>query len=265
MNERDWDAVAARFEQEIFNVPANDRKGLIKSLVERFALPGGTAADLGCGIGRTLPLLSVNFQQVHAVEFSRECLGIAKRRYRRLKNIDYLYNDLTRDPVPVPQVDLVLCINTLLLADLQKRMSMWGHMCSCVKPGGRLILVVPSVESTLLVRHRQAQWDLKEGLTRASTATPALEHGIVEIDSAPTKHYLREELLDLLDMHGFQADAPEKIEYDWSTEFSRPPEWMHAPYPWDWLVSAKRTTRAKGKRAGTISWRSAGSTAAALR
>jgi SAM-dependent methyltransferase len=267
MNERDWDAVAARFEQEIFNVPANDRKGLIKALVERFAAPQGTAADLGCGIGRTLPLLAANFQHVHAVEFSTECLAIARRKYRRLKNVDYLYNDLTRHPVPVPEVDLVLCINTLLLADLPHRMAMWSHMCACVKPGGRLVLVVPSVESTLLTRHRQAQWDLRIGVARAPSATPAMEHGVVMIDGAPTKHYLREELLDLLRSHGFDPDEPEKIEYDWSTEFAHPPKWMQAPFPWDWLVCARRATvrPTRPKRHARTHWHSAPSTTPHLR
>ena len=260
MNERDWDAVAARFEQEIFNVPANDRKGLIKGLVERFARPDGVAADLGCGIGRTLTLLSGHFSHVHAVEFSTECLGIAERKYRSLPNVDYRYADLTAGPVPIAAVDLVLCINTLLLADLRKRMAMLEHASACVKPGGHLILVVPSVESTLLTRHRQAQWDLRAGVKRRPAATPAMEQGIVVIDEIPTKHYLKEELQDLLTERGFAVEEPMKIEYDWATEFTKPPKWMQAPYPWDWLVSARKeartTVRSSGRKAGTTAWRS---------
>ena len=34
MNEKDWDAVAERFEEEIFNVPANDKRVARVSVVE---------------------------------------------------------------------------------------------------------------------------------------------------------------------------------------------------------------------------------------
>jgi hypothetical protein len=31
-----------------------------------------------------------------------------------------------------------------------------------------------------------------------------------------------------------------KLEYGWKTEFSHPPRWMKAPFPWDWLVTARK-------------------------
>jgi hypothetical protein len=58
MNERDRDNVATTFEEEVFNVPANDSRGLIRDHLERLARPGLVAIDLGCGVGRTLPLLA---------------------------------------------------------------------------------------------------------------------------------------------------------------------------------------------------------------
>ena len=63
MNERDWDQVAESFEQEIFNVPANDTKGIIRDWVDRLATPGAVATDLGCGVGRTLPMLAERFRR----------------------------------------------------------------------------------------------------------------------------------------------------------------------------------------------------------
>ncbi|MFT3884487.1 MAG: hypothetical protein QM724_03380 [Flavobacteriales bacterium] len=45
MDEKDWDDVADSFEEEIFNVPANDRKGLIKERIFRFGGKHQVAAD----------------------------------------------------------------------------------------------------------------------------------------------------------------------------------------------------------------------------
>jgi len=57
----------------------------------------------------------------------------------------------------------------------------------------------------------------------------------------PHKHYLKEELYHLLKDVGFIAEAFQKIEYDWDTEFNRPPKGLQQPGPWDWMVVARRS------------------------
>ncbi len=64
--------------------------------------------------------------------------------------------------------------------------------------------------------------------------------GILPIDGVATKHFLREELHVLLAGHKLEMQEALKIEYTWDTECEDPPSWMRAPYPWDWLVVAKR-------------------------
>jgi hypothetical protein len=66
--------------------------------------------------------------------------------------------------------------------------------------------------------------------------------GLLAIDGVPTKHWLREELEVALRAAGFAVEAVDKVEYDWSTEFSDPPKWLKAPYPWDWAVAARRSS-----------------------
>jgi hypothetical protein len=56
----------------------------------------------------------------------------------------------------------------------------------------------------------------------------------------PTKHYLREELILLLEQEGFNIKSIQKVEYDWKTEFVKPPRWLKEPYPWDWMCVAKK-------------------------
>ena len=44
----------------------------------------------------------------------------------------------------------------------------------------------------------------------------------------------------LLSNEGFTTEKFYKIEYDWSTEFLKPPKWLQEPKPWDWMVLAKK-------------------------
>ncbi|MCB0791145.1 MAG: methyltransferase domain-containing protein [Flavobacteriales bacterium] len=246
MNEKDWDGVAITFEEEIFNVPANDRKGLIRSRLERFAGPARTAADLGCGVGRTLSLLAGCFGRVYAVDISSECLAMAEEANSGSKNVRYVHADLSAPRKGYPSVDMVLCINTWLNGDLGIRLGIIDHTCRAVKRGGHLLLVVPALGSALLTTFRRVQWELREGTPAAHVPSvvdgpqEGVEHGIIHIDQVPTKHYLKEELEVLLAERGLRVAEMHKLEYPWSTEFEEPPRWMRAPYPWDWFVVAER-------------------------
>ncbi|MEO8069712.1 MAG: class I SAM-dependent methyltransferase [Flavobacteriales bacterium] len=249
MNEQDWDRVAKRFEQEIFNVPANDRKGLIAAAVEQHAKKKGVAFDIGCGTGRTIALLAQHFGTVLGFDVSRECLAIAAHKNKAHRNATYHYADLVKNALPKPEADFALCINTLLLADHRKRGRMVAHVCGAVRKGGHLALVVPSIESVLLTHARHAEWQ-ERATGRRHAPKPESEspsgadvlRGLVRIDNVPTKHYSADELRSLLAMHGMRVSDVRKIEYPWSTEFDRPPQWMQAPCPWDWLVLAQRVS-----------------------
>jgi hypothetical protein len=115
-----------------------------------------------------------------------------------------------------------------------------------VKKNGQLLLVVPSLESSMLVSVIRHRWNPdKDAETYISKSKKShqfinLLHGNAELDNVPTKHYLKEELELLLKMEGFEAIAFKKIEYDWKTEFYKPPAWLKTPQPWDWMVIARK-------------------------
>jgi hypothetical protein len=67
-----------------------------------------------------------------------------------------------------------------------------------------------------------------------------IKQGNTDIDNIPTKHYLKEELELLLYLEGFSIENIQKIEYDWTTEFTKPPKWLKNPKPWDWMVVARK-------------------------
>jgi hypothetical protein len=67
----------------------------------------------------------------------------------------------------------------------------------------------------------------------------------MRIDGVPTKHYLAEELSLMLQGSRLQIEHLDKVPYAWDSEFGDAPRWMRAPYPWDWLVVAKRLPRVR--------------------
>ena len=82
----------------------------------------------------------------------------------------------------------------------------------------------------------QMEWSIKK---KSGLQLKNILQGNAEIDSVPTKHYLKEELQLLLSNDGFVAEDFQKIEYEWDTEFLKPPKWLTEPKPWDWMAVAR--------------------------
>lgn len=246
MDERAWDELAEHFDEAILNVPAHDQRGLIKSAIQRYAGAERTVADVGCGVGRALDLIAPHFGTVYATDISSDCLAVAEKDYAQYHHVRYIHADLAiGNGLPEP-VDLVVCINTLLLDPLDKREAMMAHLCEAVKPGGHLLLVVPALESALYVSHRLVRLNRRSGMPpktaqrKARREMSALDLGIVKVDGVPTKHHLKEELHDLLHAEGMQVLSTDKIEYPWSYVLEEPPEGMSGHRPWNWMVVAER-------------------------
>jgi trans-aconitate methyltransferase len=246
VNESDWDDTAATFEEDVFNVPANDRLRLIAAFVQQHGGKQRVAADIGCGVGRTVALLARHFEAVEAVDFSSACLAVAQRQNAGHNNVRYHHVDLASAVLPFQPVDLVLCINAWLMHEPDHRTSMVKRTLDAVKPGGHLLLVTPSLESALFATHRLVRWQREQGHSpkvaqqKARREMSDLDMGIVLIDGVYTKHYLKEELEDMLVMYGFELLGVEKLDYPWSRVFAEPPEWMRPPLPWNWMLTAKR-------------------------
>ncbi len=244
--------MAVRYEAEIFSVLEHDRAELISGTVRRYGKKTQAATDVGCGIGHFLPLLSARFRSVFAVDLSPRCIAKAQAAHPRLANVAYRAVDLAAPGVRLPPADFALCVNVAIAPSLAHRNRLLDATCRHLRPGGHLVLVVPSLESSAFVDFRLIEWNLRDGMepNRAvrggfrayrPTGNPRAHEGVVRIDQVETKHYLREELLVLLQNRGLRTLEIEKIEYPWSTEFTDPPRWMKAPFPWDWLFVAQKT------------------------
>ncbi len=246
---REWGALAHRFDQRVCHVLSEERNGRVAAAIRSTVRRGDRVADFGCGTGRALPLIAELAKQVDAYDFAPGLLAVAERATAGLGNVTCQVADLSDESLTLPTVDAGVCINALLSPRAALRAKMLGAISRTVRPGGRLVLVVPSVESVLLGIHRNVEWHLREGwsdrearaaadLTGVTAA--AVRDGVFDRGGVKTKSYLREELILLLEAFGWSVESIEKAEYDWSTEFEDPPAWMGEPYPWDWVVRGRR-------------------------
>ncbi|MBL7740365.1 MAG: class I SAM-dependent methyltransferase [Chitinophagaceae bacterium] len=247
MDRKYWEKIAPDYHEEIFDVLRNDKKRVIRSAIDRVASPTKTVIDAGCAIGKWLPVLSPAFKKVIAADISEKNLVIARKKYLHLVNVEYLRADMSGSRLQLPAADVVVCINAVLTDSLKKRNMFFHNLSLCLKKGGHLILVVPSLESWLLTRIIQHRWnidmklfDMKLPEKEAAKRYQDILDGNAEIDNVPTKHYLREELELLLNKEGLLIRDHQKIEYEWQTEFVKPPEWLKKPGPWDWMILAKK-------------------------
>lgn len=241
-----WEKMAGSYEEEIFDVRKNDRKKLITKAIWEFSSKERTIIDIGCAIGKWLPVLSPVYKEVVALDISQKNLDIAKRSHPTLKNIKYVRADMSGKK-KLQLCDVGICINAILTPSLKDRDVFFRSLNSCLKKGGRIILTIPSLESWLLTSIVQHKWNIdpklfkeesnaKEGLRKWNN----MRQGNVDIDKVPHKHYLQEELEILMSTGGFTDLYFDKIEYDWATEFNRSPKWLKNPKPWDWMVVGKK-------------------------
>ena len=242
-----WEKIAPSYNDEIFDVLHNDKKALILAVINKHASKNKTVIDIGCAIGKWLPVLSPAFKKVYAVDISAKNLEIAKQLYPQYKNVEYIRADMSGKKTSVPKCDFGICINAILTADAKDRNVFFQSLSACVKKGGRIVITIPSLESFLLTSIVQQQWKIDKNLFPKTTNTKEalrkwnnMRQGNADIDGVPHKHYLKEELQLLLANEGFVAEDFQKIEYNWDTEFLEPPKWLKDPKPWDWMVVARR-------------------------
>ena len=245
-DKKHWDNIAENYDSEILNVFQANRDRKLASFLQRHGGKRKVAIDFGCGIGNGFPHLAPLFKEVLALDISPNCLEVAKQKDYR--NIKFGQMDLTKPDIKVPVVDFVLCSNVALFPDVEKNYQVIRNVKASLRPGGNALFVVPSLESMLFYGWRLIDWYRREGVEAEKIDRTELNYyevsktdllqGIIKIDDHPTKHYTEAELQVIFPTAGLKVTAIERLEYDWSTEFKSPPQWMKAPYPWDWLVES---------------------------
>lgn len=239
-----WNRIGSNYQEEIFDVFRSDRLQLIPKAIRKYANPDHTAIDFGCGVGRAFEYLSPSFKSVFALDISDSLLDIAKQT--DFKNISFKQHDLTK---PLRHsANFGFCCNVVMLPEPDLNKVMLKNIRRSIKPDGHVAIVMPSLESFLYSGWQLIEWYKREKtspedidpseLSGFKGSKTDLVQGIVRIDNVRTKHFLGPELHVLFTNAGFGDIQITRLEYDWTSEFARPPKWMGEPYPWDWLIEA---------------------------
>ena len=250
MEQKLWDQAAPQYDEEIFDTFAHDRGNVLRRVLERVVDAEDTFCDFGCGVGRTVPFVAKRAREVVAVDFSAASLEIAEKNNHHRDNVRILQQDLVETNPPFCCADVGLLMQVLIMPDPKKREGILKTVSRNLRSGAHLVAVVPSLEVALLTYQRIGQWYRRDGSSFAEASRQmrssaeqdivSLVEGVVKISDTPTKHFLREEVVMTFGDAGFEVLQLEKIEYSWEEDFEEPPSWMQDPYPWDWLVVARK-------------------------
>jgi hypothetical protein len=125
--------------------------------------------------------------------------------------------------------DLVVCLNVITSLDARLRARQWTSLAGLSRPGGYVLVVVPSLESALHVQ-RFADDDNR---IHASD----FKRGLVYRGADRQKHYTREELHELATSQGLRVISLKRIHYAWSDDGVDDPGRQR---PWSWACLARR-------------------------
>jgi len=250
MNEEaHWNKIANRYEDEIFDVFRSDKNKKLPAYFQKHSGRSHFAIDFGCGVGKAFAYLSPLFEKVLGTDISGECLAIAKTR--PYSNISFKRADLTRRGLRFPVADFAFCCNVVMLPEIEKNAEMLRNIQRALRINGAAVFVLPSLESILYSSARMMEWYRKEGVAIEKIPNSEFSYykgsksdivrGIMNINGVPTKHYLESEIQVFFADAKLAVTSIDRVEYEWNTEFSEPPGWMKAPYPWDWLVECRKT------------------------
>ena len=232
MKARDWDRLAAAYDSEVCDIFVRDRRQVIAGWLKSAGLLRGrkTLLDLGCGIGSFIRRYGRSFGAKTGTDHSRRMLRIAATRCGSLSNCTWLQADVQSLPPELHgRGDLVVCSNVITFVSAAACARALRQVVRCAKPGGRIMLIQPALES------HDAVVELETGRTvprRAATA-------IVRRDDRMQRFFTREGAAALARAAGLRAVQVRKVWYPWIDEGITPAP-RGRELPWDWLVTARR-------------------------
>jgi SAM-dependent methyltransferase len=235
-----WDRIAPNWGDEVFNTLLSARSRVVAAELRSAARAASNIADFGCGVGTYLPLLSRIFDQVHGFEQSRQCVRMARERMRTRGNVNV---DVAHRATPETRnrFEAVLSVNVALHPSRREWHQVLRSMFVMLKPGGRFLLVVPSLESADLATEAQQQDDDQDLEPPPSLLVRARNRpGIVRFGGVPTKHFAQCELRGALAKLGLLNIRFRRVEYSWASYGITPPPELRNSRPWDWLVVARK-------------------------
>jgi SAM-dependent methyltransferase len=232
----DWNRLADTFESEVCDITREERTGNVERFVNAAKLPRRDAVlvDLGCGLGTFVSRHGSRFARVIALDHAGKIIARAKAASTCETPVKWMVMDVAKAGDALGAcADLTVCMNVITASDSKRRDALWRSVALVTKPGGSALIVVPSIESDVMVR----KFAFRAGRADEYTAT---QDGLVTRDGAVQKHFARAELAATLSANGFAVTRIGRAAYPWSVEGLRKPPGADVKSPWDWMCLARR-------------------------
>ncbi len=234
-----WNRLAARFNSSVCDITAGERGRVVHELVEEAlrCCPRPVVVDVGCGVGTFIRRYGRRFGESVGVDFAERMLRGARRRCAKVPRTRWVCSAVEGTPAKVGRIaDLTVCMNVLTSPSAALRRRQWNALGKITKPGGCLLVVLPSYESAEFVA------DVEDRMNPGASARRDGD-GTVHRGRARQKHYTREEIRDAAERAGFRVLRVPKVHYGWRDEGLEPPKSIaRGRWPWDWALLANRRT-----------------------
>ncbi len=241
-----WDGYADDYHDYVISPLKEGRSARLLADLQR--IPEArilSVADIGTGRGELLPFLSRTFGQVHAIDFSKRMLSIARKH--KARNVAFHCADMRELSRLGLRFDVAIAVNAVLHPSLKDVRTSLSEIFACLNDSGVLLSVFPSMEAVLhnsmLVYEREFGKDEARSLTRARRITERGKYDVLRGVYADgleiQKLFYKPELVRRLREAGFSRVRFKRISYPWGKtgDFE---DFPGEEPMWDWYVIASK-------------------------
>jgi SAM-dependent methyltransferase len=237
-----WNSSAENYYSDVISPLKDSVYNPLFEDIKKYSSKKNVVADMGCGIGELLPLLSKNFKEVHAWDYSEKM--IEKCLSNKKENVHCKVKDITK--VNEKNVfDLVISVNSILEPDTKIIDRTFKNIYGTIKKKGIFIGVLPAIESYIyqaMLGAEELNDPIKfKEMKRQFLKEISIIKGCVKLGDETQKAFYRFEILHRMKKAGFKKIEINKVYYSWKA-------WKDAGQlyfpnespPWDWYVKAEK-------------------------
>lgn len=139
-SQKHFDAAAAKWDENPVRAELG-RKAAAAILGALQPSPDAHAMDIGCATGTVTLNLCPHFAHIVAVDNSAGMIDMLSRKTEELgvTNVTALHADLTHDPLPAVQLDVIF--SSMALHHMPDPDTLLQRVCGLLRPGGRVCIL----------------------------------------------------------------------------------------------------------------------------
>ncbi|MGV8168945.1 MAG: class I SAM-dependent methyltransferase [Candidatus Nanoarchaeia archaeon] len=250
MNEDAWDKISGDYYSEVLSPLKDCKHNPMIDDLKALDSKNLSVIELGCGIGELVPFLDENFRDVVAIDFSPEMIHQASERNKESKTVFFVM-DMSEMSYLEGKFDVAIAVNSFLTPDILKLDKMIKETFKILKPGGKLFVIIPAMESYIYQNMLFVDQNLSREIPQSKVISQASKildhksydafHGIIDFQGDQQKAFYRFEILYRFSKAGFNNFSISRVPYRW-TKWKQAGHkyYPHEEPPWDWYFVCEK-------------------------